>query len=239
MKEEQNKLMEKFKKKVKDKNDKQTTKFVHDGNIKKLKTYYVNQDKAKKIKFGKWGGFVTLPYNKNCGNKRSCVQDAFANVANIFGFDFKDVIYKYFTPDEYNDTDIIKVIRHPIIKTKFYVKNVFEFGIKDGLEHWFYTKIMPLGGKYIIKCRVENSLNKRKENHVFVINADFRDKKNDVVAALIDNKARNKLTGIQKSDLKDKYSMRRICSKLYGGKSFFDRIWHIQLKKNNVKPNTI
>ena len=233
MKEEQEKLMEKFNKKRKDNNDKQTTKFVHNGNLKKLKTFYVNQRTTKNMSFGKWGGFVTLPYKKHCGNKRSCVQDAFANVSVLFGFEFRDTIYKYFTPNEYNDTDIMRVIRHPIIKTRFYVKNIFQFGIKDGLEHWFYTKIMPLGGKYIIKCRVENNLNKRRENHVFVINADFKEEKNDVVAALIDNQARSQLTGIQKSDLKDKYSMRRICSKLYGGKTFFDRIWHIQLKENH------
>ena len=68
-------------------------------------------------------------------------------------------------------------------------------GGKGGPEYWFYTKILPLGGKYIIKCDVNNTLNRRKENHVFVIDADYKEAKQNVVASLIDNQATNKLTG--------------------------------------------
>ena len=77
-----------------------------------------------------------------------------------------------------------------------------------------------------------NSLNKRIENHVFVIDADYKEAKHNVVAAFLDNQATNKLTGIQKSDLKDENSARRICGKLYGGKTYFKMIWKVELRKN-------
>ena len=79
---------------------------------------------------------------------------------------------------------------------------------------------------------MHNTLNKRIENHVFVIDADYKEAKHNVVAALIDNQATNKLTGIQKSDLKDENSARRICGKLYGGKTYFKMIWKVELRRN-------
>ena len=60
---------------------------------------------------------------------------------------------------------------------------------------------------------MHNTLNKRIENRVFVIDADYKVAKHNAVAALIDNQATNKLTGIQKSDLKDENAARRICGK--------------------------
>ena len=45
---------------------------------------------------------------------------------------------------------------------------------------------------------MHNTLNKRIENHVFVIDANYKEAKHNVVATLIDNQATNKLTGIQK-----------------------------------------
>ena len=54
-----------------------------------------------------------------------------------------------------------------------------------------------------------------------MIDADYKDKKLDVKAALIDNQTRHQLTGIQGSDLKGKDTTGRICLKLYGGKTFF------------------
>ena len=79
---------------------------------------------------------------------------------------------------------------------------------------------------------MHNTQNKRIENHVFVIDADYKEAKHNVVAALIDNQATNKLTGIQKSDLKDKTTARRICGKLYRGKTIFKMIWQVELRRN-------
>ena len=67
---------------------------------------------------------------------------------------------------------------------------------------------------------------------MFVIDADYKEAKHNVVAALIANQATNKLTGIQKSDLKDETSARRICGKLYRGKTYFKLIWHVESRKN-------
>ena len=50
---------------------------------------------------------------------------------------------------------------------------------------------------------MHNTLNKRIENHVFVIDADYKEAKHNILAALIDNQATIKFTGIQNSDLKE------------------------------------
>ena len=86
----------------------------------------------------------------------------------------------------------------------------------------------------MIKCIVYNTTNGRTENHDFMIDAYYKDEKMDVKAVLIDNQRKNKLTGIEDSDLKDKITMRRIRWKLYGGKKF-DTIWLVKLKKNIVE----
>ena len=87
----------------------------------------------------------------------------------------KDLIYNHFEPEEYRDTDINKVLRHPLITNRFFIKDIFIHGRKGGPEYWFYTNILPLGGKFIIKYHVHNTLNKRKENDVFVIDADYKE----------------------------------------------------------------
>ena len=203
---------------------------VHNGDLRKLKNLYIRSQKNK-VRRSNYGGYVTLPYKKHCGNKRSCVQDAFANLSKLFGFEMKELIYKHFEPEEYRDTDINKVLKHPLITNRFFIKEISTHGRKGGPEYWFYTNILPLGGKYIIKCHVHNTLNKRIENHVFVIDADYKEAKHNVAAALINNQATNKLTGIQKSDLKDENSARRICGKLYGEKTYFLMIWQVELRK--------
>jgi len=234
MKNKQKELMKNLLKKHKKKVDPVGVKHALNGNINALKNHYIRNNKNK-IRKAIYGGFVTLPYKKHCGNKRSCVQDAFANLSNLFRFDLKDLIYEYFPPRDYMDTDIKEVMRHPLISHRFYIREINGHGKKGGLECFFYSKILPLGGKFMIKCLVHSAINKRKENHVFVVNADYKDQKYDVRAALIDNQMRNKLTGIQGSDLKDKESMRRICSKLYGGITYFNMIWRFELKKNMVE----
>ena len=45
--------------------------------------------------------------------------------------------------------------------------------------------------------------------------------------AIIDNQVHTKLTGIEDSDVKDVNSMRRVCKKLYGGKTFFTHCWQV------------
>ena len=218
-------------KKRKEKVDSESVRHTLNGNINALKNHYIRNHRGK-LRKAVYGGFVTLPYKKHCGNKRSCVQDAFANLSNLFRLDLKEMIYEYFPPHDYMDTDIKAVMGHSLISHRFYIREINGHGKKGGLEYFFYSEILPLGGKFMIKCCVHNAINKRKENHVFVVDADYKDKKLDVRAGLIDNQMRNQLTGIQESDLKDKESMRRICSKLYGGNTYFNMIWRFELKKN-------
>ena len=66
---------------------------------------------------------------------------------------------------------------------------------------------------------------------MFVIDVDYKEAKHNAIAALIDNQATNKRTGIQKSDLKDENSARSICGELYGGKTYLKMIWHVELRK--------
>ena len=129
MKEEQEKLLEKFRLRRKEQDNGVGFKHVHNGDLCKLKNLYTCSQKNK-VRKANYGGYVTLPYKKHCDNKRSCVQDAFANLSKLFGFEMKDLIYKYFEPEDYIDSDINKVLRHLLITNRFFSKKFLHMEVK-------------------------------------------------------------------------------------------------------------
>ena len=95
MKEEQEKLQEKCRLRREKQDNGVGINHVHNGDLGKLKNLYIRSQKNK-VRRSNFCGYVTLPYKKHCGNKSSCVQDAFANLSKLFGFEKKDLIYKHF-----------------------------------------------------------------------------------------------------------------------------------------------
>ena len=91
MKEEQEKLLEKFRQRREKQDNGVGINHVHNGDLRKLKNLYIHSQKNK-VRKTNYGGYVTFPYKKYCGNKRSCVQDAFANLSKLFGFELKNLI---------------------------------------------------------------------------------------------------------------------------------------------------
>ena len=99
---------------------------------------------------------------------------------------------------------------------------------KGGNEWFLYTDLRNKGGKFIILCIVEKNFTQIRENHAFVFDADYINEDKKVKGAIIDNQTHTKLTGIEESDVRDLTSMRRVCMKLYGGKTFFNGGWEVR-----------
>ena len=71
MKEEQEILLEKFRQMREKQDNGVGINHVHIGDLRKLKNLYIRSQKNK-VRRSNYGGYVTLPYKKHCGNKRSC-----------------------------------------------------------------------------------------------------------------------------------------------------------------------
>ena len=64
-------------------------------------------------------GYVYIPYVKQNGTRRSCIQDAFINMANLYGVDLQGPIYHGVPPRLYTDTPVHEVMNLQCIKSKF------------------------------------------------------------------------------------------------------------------------
>ena len=53
------------------------------------------------------------------GTKRSCIQDCFAMVGNIYGHNLKDELYKDCPPHTYKYTLLLSVLQSQAVKTNF------------------------------------------------------------------------------------------------------------------------
>ena len=166
-----------------------------------------------------------------CREKRSCVQDAIVNIAMLYGFDIKDEIYKRIPPMKTFDTVIEDVFRNDFVSSLFHLDLIKYNCHQGGNEHFTFETLLPRGGKYIIKCKVLNKRSKREEEHLFVLDADFIDHKTGYRGAIIDNQLHTQLTLIEPNDLVTVDSQRRICSKLFGGKTFFKVCWLVSRKE--------
>ena len=176
-------------------------------------------------------GFVSINYSKTTGTKRSCIQDAIINVGDIFGLSFqKQKIYEIAPPSDYFDTALNTVMTNSYVSDRLRFLIVRFVGVKGGNEKLLYVNLRNQGGKYIVLCHIILDRNKKTEKHAFVFDADYKCDKAKVKGAIIDNQAHTKLTGIEDSDVKDVQSMRRVCHRLYGGKTFFTHCWLVLRK---------
>ena len=197
----------------------------------------VSVDKAthRLIRYGTKSGFVSINCSKTTGTKRSCIQDAVINVGDILGIKFnKEKIYEFAPPSFYDDTPLNRVIGNPYVSDRlsFWLEHMKD--VQGGNEVMVYRDLRNRGGKYIIICIVHYDKNK-KEKHAFVFDADYRCDIKNVKGAIIDNQVHTKLTGIEDSDVKDVKSMRRVCMKLYGGKTFFTHCYKVQRRMKSTK----
>ena len=176
-------------------------------------------------------GFVSINHSKTTGTKRSCIQDAIINVGDIFGLSFqKQKIYEIAPPSDYFDTALNTVMTNSYVSDRLRFLIVRFVGVKGGNEKLLYVNLRNQGGKYIVLCHIILDRNKKTEKHAFVFDADYKCDKAKVKGAIIDNQAHTKLTGIEDSDVKDVQSMRRVCHRLYGGKTFFTHCWLVLRK---------
>jgi len=174
-------------------------------------------------------GFVSINYTKTTGGKRSCLQDAVINVGALFELCItKEKIYKLAPPSDYSNTEVREVFNLPYVSNQLAFMNIrFKFN-KGGNEMFLYKNLRDEGGKYIVLCKIISDRTKRDERHAFVFDADYKNEEKKVKGAIIDNQVHTKLTGIEDSDVKDVNSMRRVCKKLYGVKTFFTQhCWQV------------
>ena len=190
-----------------------------------------NSKANNRTMYGVRGGYITIPFEKCVGKKRSCVQDAVINIAMLSGLDIKDEIYKRIPPMETFDTVLEDVFRDKFVSSLFHFNLIKYNSHKGGNEYFTFNTLLPRGGKYIIKCKVLNKYSKRDEEHLFILDADYVDKKTGYRGAIIDNQLHTQLTLIEPKDLVNLHSMRRICTKLFGGKTFFNICWLVTKKK--------
>lgn len=175
-------------------------------------------------------GFVSINCKKMTGTMRSCAHDAIINVGSQLGIEMdKEIIYKLSPPSMYQNAMMQDVMNLPYVRDRLSFILQPMPGIKGGPEVVIYEDCRDRGGKYIVLCRVEYE-NKKKEYHAFVFDADYVNEEKKVKGAIIDNQSHNKLTGIEDSDVKNEQRMRRVCLKLYGGKTFFTHCWEVRLK---------
>ena len=175
-------------------------------------------------------GFVSINCKKMTGTMRSCAHDAIINVGSQLGIEMdKEIIYKQSPPSMYQNAMMQDVMNLPYVRDRLSFILQPMKGQKGGPEVVIYYDCLRKGGKYIVLCRVEYE-NKKKEYHAFVFDADYVNKEKKVKGAIIDNQSHNKLTGIEESDVRNTHRMRRVCLKLYGGKTFFTHCWEVRLK---------
>ena len=149
----------------------------------------------------------------------------------LSGLDIKDEIYKRIPPMETFDTVLEDVFRDKFVSSLFHFNLIKYNSHKGGNEYFTFNTLLPRGGKYIIKCNVFNKYSKRDEEHLFILDADYVDKKTGYRGAIIDNQLHTQLTLIEPKDLVSLHSMRRICTKLFGGKTFFNICWLVTKKQ--------
>ena len=187
--------------------------------------------KTRRLIRRKSSGFVSINYSKTTGSKRSCIQDAIINVGDIFGLPFqKQTIYEIAPPSDYYDTALNSMMTNSYVSDRLRFLIVRFKGVKGGNEKLLFVNFRNQGGKYIVLCHIILDRNKKTEKHAFVFDADYKCEKAKVKGAIIDNQTHTKLTGIEDSDVKDVQSMRRVCHRLYGGKTFFTHCWMVVRK---------
>ena len=124
-------------------------------------------------------GFLDFDFDsKVIGNKRSCIQDCFAIVGNIYGKDSKDEIYKDCPPRTYKDTILFSVLQSKVAETHFRFHNVTdEFKMNEkSLEFVLLNQVN--NGVYIATSQVHCiQKDKTYENHAFMYNSHFTQEK--------------------------------------------------------------
>jgi len=176
-------------------------------------------------------GYISLPYNKKVGKKRSCMQDTVINVASLLGMDIEHEVNERIPAYELLDTMINDVIYDEFVSKYLHFQMITYCHQDGGNEVFTFTELLRIGGKYIIVCDVIKT-KKLTEKHAFVLNADYRNEKLRLRGAIIDNQLHTKLIGIEEKDLVDKTSMRNICCKLFGGRTNFKFCWSVTKKRN-------
>ena len=108
------------------------------------------------------------------GTKRSCIQDLFAMVGNIYGHNIKNELYKDFPPHKYKDTLFFSVLQIRAVKTHFRFYYVTDYFKMNGQMLKFVLLNGMNSGVYIATSEIYFLLNNKEyENHAFVYNSYF------------------------------------------------------------------
>ena len=163
-------------------------------------------------------GYIDLEVSeKQEGNIRSCIQDAFINAGFLFGKDISKQLYKEVPPKRTKNTQLREILKSSVIKENFLFPPIQHFTNKKGGNEWLLLRYYVGTGVYIVYCTVE-SQKKVQEYHAFVYDSNFTEWEGKrYYGAIIDNRKHSYLRAFSHEDLIDINSTRKSLSSYFGG----------------------
>ena len=166
-------------------------------------------------------GYIELEMpEKQFGDKRSCLQDAFINAAFLLEIDISTQLYNEVPPKRTINTKLNDVLGACVVRTHFRITKEPDFTTEKGGKEWVLLRCRQKTGLYVVWCTVEYEKS-RKEKHAFVYNSNFTTWNNEMKyhGAIIDNRKLSHLRAFEKEDLVDIGTTRKTLSDYFFGET--------------------
>ena len=163
-------------------------------------------------------GYIELEMqDKQEGDKRSCIQDAFINAGFLLDIDISTELYKEVAPKRTVNTKLCEILKSRAIANNFSVRKQSHVPGEKGDKEWILLRCRQKTGLYIVWCTVEYTKGKT-EKHAFVFDSNFSSwKGNKYYGAIIDNRKYSNFRAFEKRDLIDIKTTRESLSAYFRG----------------------